>query len=303
MSEEADKTETIRVGRGPAYPWVSLEKAVERINQVRDANVARVAVKPLSFFKIWGYKGDSGPARQTVAALNQYGLIEYVGRGGEKQVQLTPLAHRIIFDKVPNSPERAKALSEAALKPTIYGRLMNKLGVPLPPDFVIETFLTRDCEYSEDAAKSVIGGYKGTLKFAGLDNPANIPSTDHAEVDENPPPTVKVGDYVQWTSNGVDQFKPVRKVTRIDGDHAIVHGSATGISMNELTVVSAPAPIPPPGLTKPTSTAPTVPEGDGNDISVLLAANRLQITADVDAAGLEKLEKMLAKYKEMLKLQ
>jgi hypothetical protein len=34
-----------------------------------------------------------------------------------------------------------------------------------------------------------------------------------------------------------------------------------------------------------------------------LAANRLQITADVDAAGLEKLEKMLAKYKEILKLQ
>ena len=44
-------------------------------------------------------------------------------------------------------------------------------------------------------------------------------------------------------------------------------------------------------------------DGDSNDISVLLAANRLQITADVDAAGLEKLEKMLAKYKEILKLQ
>jgi hypothetical protein len=44
-------------------------------------------------------------------------------------------------------------------------------------------------------------------------------------------------------------------------------------------------------------------DDDCNDISVLLAANRLQITADVDAAGLEKLEKMLAKYKEILKLQ
>jgi hypothetical protein len=38
-----------------------------------------------------------------------------------------------------------------------------------------------------------------------------------------------------------------------------------------------------------------VPDGDGNDISVLLASNRLQIAADVDAAGLEKLEEMLAK--------
>jgi hypothetical protein len=43
--------------------------------------------------------------------------------------------------------------------------------------------------------------------------------------------------------------------------------------------------------------------GDGNEISVLLAAKRLQVTADVDEAGLEKREKMLAKYKEILKLQ
>jgi hypothetical protein len=42
--------------------------------------------------------------------------------------------------------------------------------------------------------------------------------------------------------------------------------------------------------------------GDGNEISVLLASNRLQITADVDDKGLEKLEQMLAKYKEILKM-
>jgi hypothetical protein len=55
-------------------------------------------------------------------------------------------------------------------------------------------------------------------------------------------------------------------------------------------------------MTKPAA-SPAASDGDGNDISVLLAAKRLQITADVDAAGLEKLEKMLAKYKEILKLQ
>jgi hypothetical protein len=35
---------------------------------------------------------------------------------------------------------------------------------------------------------------------------------------------------------------------------------------------------------------------------VLLASDRLQITADVDDKGLEKLEQMLAKYKEILKM-
>lgn len=43
-------------------------------------------------------------------------------------------------------------------------------------------------------------------------------------------------------------------------------------------------------------------EGDGNDISILLSSNRLQITVDIDDKGLEKLEQMLAKYKEILKI-
>lgn len=116
------------------------------------------------------------------------------------------------------------------------------------------------------------------------------------------PPAVKVGDYVQWTSGGVDQFKPPRKVTSIVGRHAFVHGSRTGIDMNGLTVTAAPAPNPI-GLGK-AATAPATSEGDGNEISVLPTADhRLQITADADDKGLEKLEKMLAKYKESLKLQ
>jgi hypothetical protein len=71
--------------------------------------------------------------------------------------------------------------------------------------------------------------------------------------------------------------------------------------MSELNVVAAPAPVGM-GALKPAS-AVAAADGDANDISVLLAANRLQITADVDVAGLEKLEKMLAKYKEILKMQ
>jgi hypothetical protein len=70
--------------------------------------------------------------------------------------------------------------------------------------------------------------------------------------------------------------------------------------MNELTVVPAPAPSP---LGAAKNAAPAVTsDGDGNEISVLLASSRLQITADVDDKGLEKLEQVLAKYKEILKM-
>jgi hypothetical protein len=73
--------------------------------------------------------------------------------------------------------------------------------------------------------------------------------------------------------------------------------------MSELTAVPAPAPTPTPGMNKLAAVPAGDLGGDGNEISVLLAAKRLQVTADVDEAGLEKREKMLAKYKEILKLQ
>ena len=44
------------------------------------------------------------------------------------------------------------------------------------------------------------------------------------------------------------------------------------------------------------------PPDDAHQIDVLLRGNRLQITADVDAAGLGKLKDVLTKYEEILKL-
>jgi hypothetical protein len=62
------------------------------------------------------------------------------------------------------------------------------------------------------------------------------------QVGENPPTPVKVGDYVQWTSNGVDQFKPARKVTKVENDHVWVFGSNTAIPMEQVTVSESASP-------------------------------------------------------------
>jgi hypothetical protein len=56
-------------------------------------------------------------------------------------------------------------------------------------------------------------------------------------------PAPEVGDYVQWTSHGVDQFNPARKVRQILDRHAWVDGSQTGIPISEVTVAEPPAPI------------------------------------------------------------
>ena len=116
-------------------------------------------------------------------------------------------------------------------------------------------------------------------------------------------PAPQVGDYVQWTSDGVDQFKPARKVTQIQDRHVWIDGSQTGIPISEVTVVEPPAPIPVATLTTPAKSGPSDKEGDGNEISVLVTPQgRLQISADLDVKGIGKLKQMLEQYEQILKL-
>ena len=116
-------------------------------------------------------------------------------------------------------------------------------------------------------------------------------------------PAPEVGDYVQWTSDGVDQFKPARRVRQIQDRHAWVDGSQTGIPISEVTVAEPPAPILVAKLTAPAKSGPSDNEGDGNEISVLVTPHgRLQISADLDVKGIGKLKQMLEQYEQILKL-
>jgi hypothetical protein len=173
---EADRTEDgqrTQSGRGPAYPYVSLAKAVMRAEQLRDANMTRIAASALAIYKVWGWSGDNGNARQTMAALNQFGLVDYVGRGEDRQVRLSELAHKIVLDKVPGSVERAAALRVAALAPPIHLKLWDTYGASLPPDVVLETFLVRDCKFNQSGAENLIGEYRETFEFAALGHPTH----------------------------------------------------------------------------------------------------------------------------------
>lgn len=183
IEDAAKKTDPVpSSGRGPAYPFVPLTKAIERAEQLRDANMARTSASPLAIYKVWGWKGDNGDARQTLAALNHFGLIEYTGRGEAREARLSDLARRIVMDKVPGSQDRADAVRISALTPPIHKKLWDRFASPLPPDVVIETFLMRDCGFNEPAAKNVVGEYRATFEYAGLDKPDNLPP----ETENNP---------------------------------------------------------------------------------------------------------------------
>ncbi|MGK2871798.1 MAG: hypothetical protein ACSLFL_06045 [Alphaproteobacteria bacterium] len=243
-AKKAKVASPIKDGRGPAYPFISLQKAIERVEQLRDANMLRVATSPLGIYRVWGFGGDNGNARQTMAALNHFGLIEYVGRGDQRQAKLSDLALRIVLDAVPGSKERMTAIREAALLPEVHGKLWDQYKDALPPDVVIETYLTKDCGFNIQGAKNLVGEYRDTFRYAELSQP-----------DTKPPFQAEIGDIVQVEINGVltlDKPSRLREIEEHEGRKwAFIDGSETGVPMEQIVVqAKGETPLAPP-LTPP----------------------------------------------------
>lgn len=180
-----------------------------------------------------------------------------------------------------------------------------------PPDPSARSILKVDHHFPDNSAGEVLRIYKDNLTFIGGPSSDTLPpepagvNGQSATQEEGviPPAKVKVGDYVQWTSDDQEQFDTPRRVTWIsdDGMHARVFGSMTGIPTAELALREPPPGAPPPSVH--TERKPLAQLADRPDINVLLTASgRLEITADVDGEGLKTLRAMLDKYEEILKL-
>jgi len=241
-------------GRGPAYPFISLEKAVDRVQRVFDTGLSRQAFAPISFYKAWGYEKESGNARQTMAALNYFGLLEYKGRGKDRKAELTRLARRIILDKVPNSPERLAALREAALMPPAYRKLFEQFGPDLVPDYAMETFLTMELEYTPSGARNVISGYRDTFSYAGL-----------GEIDTLTPNEPADQPDASWKPEIADAIGKPAKEPGMTPHQTAAHTTQAG----------------------------PLPSGAETDIKVMLDGAFLRISAVVDAKGAKKLMRVL----------
>jgi hypothetical protein len=152
--------------RSPAYPYISLTKAIERIQTMHDAE-GRHAVRFDVLAKRWGFAPQSSSAAQTVGALRQYGLLEVEkGTGFDRSFRLTDRALRILLDKRPG--ERTKALQDAAKAPKLYGDLWEKWGGGLPSDENGQSHLTIDRGFNPGVVGVLLANYKETLRVASL---------------------------------------------------------------------------------------------------------------------------------------
>lgn len=179
MTDEIDSTLMRRPsGRSPSYPALDLEKAISRARELwtRDKQFPTPIV---SAVRHWGYKGLSGPAGMTIAALIKYGLAEDEGVKNERKVRVTDLAVKILNH--PDPETRQSAIRTAALKPSIHADMWAQYGAELPSDENLMWTLTRDQDFTETGAREFLKEYRQTIQFAKLsEGRAGIASLQHA---------------------------------------------------------------------------------------------------------------------------
>jgi hypothetical protein len=244
--------------RSPEHPFVNLETALKRAKQFYDKE-QRNAVSLTTAVKDWNYEVGSSGGLQTAATLISFGLLKDEGIGDKRKLQLTPLAFRILLDLRPNSTERAGFVKQAALAPKIHKQLWTKWGASLPSDVEIRHTLTVDWDppFNPKSVDGFIREYKETIAFAKLNE------SDQVSPDKKTGYAPKIGDYIQWESNGLLQLEQPTRIRAFspDGKFAMIEGSETGIPVSELIQEDAPTTIPALGYQPEGQAHQTIPPG------------------------------------------
>lgn len=237
------------------FPFVSLEKAVERAQRLYDASPKGGDIMVSAAFELWGYSGKSSGGFQTISALKMYGITADNGGAGEsRKMRLTK--EGLEYFREEREDRRALLLQGFARMPSLFASLWNEWGDSPPADVVARSQLKVERGLNDQSARAVLNIYKDNLAFASLKGHDKVPEpSDADEENESAPMETPV---TAKTAPGMDAV-----FAQVFANHS----------------------------KKPAAQA--APEVEENNIRVLLSGDRLQITADVDAKGIKKLKRIL----------
>lgn len=228
--------------RSPNYPAVSLRDAIDRLKKFVSTD-GKAGAKSDMAAKHIGFAAAHGWAYSVLSALKKYGLVE------EKDGRVVPTPRGLEIVSLPEKDERRlAAIRQAAVLPPIYAELIEQYRVSgLPSDETLEGELKAYRGFNPNTVKDFLNGFKETLEFAGLTDISVLGSDSKAEAEV---PKVKIGDFVQWESQGMLQFREPKRVKGFsdDGKFVFVDGSPTGMPIAEVSVEEA---IPPGNPPKP----------------------------------------------------
>jgi hypothetical protein len=226
--------------RSPSCPIWSLPEALDAVRKIEQV-YRKIAADRSEAAKLIGYASQSGPANKALADLAAYGLVERAGKG---ELRVTDRATAILYPD--NESERRHNIEAAALDPPLWRELWEKFpGMFSPPEGGVATYLNR-AGFSLNNIRPAMKAYLATLAFweqAGAtksNSSIGVKGAD-SKVPEDEKPTyggAKVGDFIQWESNGALQFEKPQRVRGLtdDGEWAFVEGSETGLPMSEVIV-------------------------------------------------------------------
>lgn len=244
MAQSAESvTEKKTRHRSPAYPTVGLREAVSRAARFYKAD-GKAGAPPELAVKHMGFASAHGQAFSVLSALKKFGLVT------ESNGRIVPTQRTIeVVNLKEDDPRRLRALREAAVEPTIYQELIEQhRETGWPSDDVLESELITYRNFNPNSVAGFVKDLRDTLDYAGLSGKDALePNDDAGEGSEWVRP--KVGDYVQWESQGTLQFPAAKRIQALsdDGLYAFVEGSSTGLPVRDLLIEQRPesAPMPP----------------------------------------------------------
>lgn len=169
--------------RSPNFPGVSLEEAVRMIEQIHGAEAHQHPIPVKVILGHLGYKPRSGRGLVVVAALGQFGFLEFEGKGPTRSGRITDLALDVVL---PGSPHRSEQLKVAALNPRLHADIWDEFAGKLPTDTTLRFRLVRERKFTERGADGFIKQFRSTIDFANLtESEAGVDDPEEKTADSN----------------------------------------------------------------------------------------------------------------------
>ena len=175
--------------RSPAYPFISLKTAMDRLS----AFESKFGRHPAPLDKAglaWDLKADSSQAAQTLSAMKYFGLLEYAGATEHRAAVITEQARNYL--RTQQATLKADMLKSFALKPKSMQNYWAKWSADRPIDEVCLDELMLKDSYTEVAAKLFLRVYDETIAFSGLaqtDKIASMDGNENQECETTPSPS------------------------------------------------------------------------------------------------------------------
>ena len=174
--------------RSKGYPFITLAEAIEKAKQLYESERFNFVPSDVVLRNCWNLSPLGSTGRRTIAALGHYGLIEDQGTKEHRRVRLNGLARRIILDDRPNSKEREAALQEAALNPSLFREIWERLGPELPSDGTLTHELKMNHGFNPDFVGLFIETFRATVEFANLSESNFLSEEDNDITDDRREP-------------------------------------------------------------------------------------------------------------------